>query len=95
CSTCHQHLTPSSSIISRGFQGRHGRAFLLSSSSLPPSAVTLGEPQQRLLVTGMHTVRDFACGVCGTALGWRYEAAEEREQAYKIGKWILEGERVI
>lgn len=42
----------------------------------------------------MHTVSDFACVVCGETLGWRYDDASEEGQKYKIGKWILERERV-
>jgi hypothetical protein len=32
--------------------------------------------------------------VCGEALGWRYEHAREEGQRYKMGKWVLERERV-
>lgn len=95
CRTCRTHLTPSTSVISKTFTGRHGRAYLLSETALSPTtAVRLKPPQQRELVTGMHTVRDFECRVCGQVLGWRYDAAADRAQRYKVGKWILERERV-
>jgi len=67
---------------------------LLTSSSFTSESVTLSAPQQRQLVTGLHTVSDFRCRVCGEELGWRYDAAEEKSQRYKVGKWILERERV-
>ncbi|CCX07746.1 yippee zinc-binding/DNA-binding /Mis18, centromere assembly-domain-containing protein [Pyronema domesticum] len=94
CRVCHSHLCPSSSIISKTFTGRYGRAYLLSSSSLNTSTVTLLRPQERHLVTGLHTVSDYECARCGAELGWRYDDAKEASQKYKVGKWILEREKV-
>ena len=34
--------------------------------------VTLGEPEDRLMRTGNHTVRDIYCRVCNTIIGWKY-----------------------
>lgn len=48
----------------------------------------------RQLVTGAHTVSDISCVHCGTVLGWKYVAAEEESQRYKVGKFILETKRV-
>jgi hypothetical protein len=48
----------------------------------------------RQLVTGNHTVSDIHCRVCGLCLGWKYVAAEEESQQYKVGKFILEEKRV-
>jgi hypothetical protein len=49
----------------------------------------------RQLVTGAHTVSDISCTVCGAVLGWKYVAAEEENQRYKVGKFILETKRVL
>ncbi|KAF2227865.1 hypothetical protein BDZ85DRAFT_182336, partial [Elsinoe ampelina] len=49
----------------------------------------------RQLVTGQHTVGDISCAQCGSVLGWKYVAAEEEAQKYKVGKFILEGKRVV
>jgi Yippee zinc-binding/DNA-binding /Mis18, centromere assembly len=49
----------------------------------------------RQLVTGPHTVSDISCTVCGAVLGWKYVAAEEESQRYKVGKFILETKRVL
>ena len=68
--------------------GRHGRAYLLSELSTPH--VSLSLPICRPLVTGMHTVSDVACALCGTVLGWKYLWAEVEAQKYKVGKYILE-----
>jgi DNA-directed RNA polymerase subunit RPC12/RpoP len=39
-------------------------------------------------------VSDYKCARCGEELGWRYDDAKEAGQKYKVGKWILERERV-
>ena len=31
-----------------------------------------GEPSERQMTTGAHTVRDIYCVKCGTVLGWKY-----------------------
>ena len=49
---------------------------------------------QRELVTGAHTVGDISCAQCGSVLGWKYIAAAEEAQRYKVGKFILETKKV-
>lgn len=34
--------------------------------------VSLGPREDRLLITGLHTVADIMCTCCGTVLGWKY-----------------------
>jgi hypothetical protein len=34
-----------------------------------------GEPGDRTMTTGNHTVRDIYCCKCGTTLGWKYVRA--------------------
>jgi hypothetical protein len=101
-------------VVSKGFTGRHGRAYLVapSTSSIPfhlshsldhkarnnalpnlPNTFT-DRPVPRQLVTGAHTVSDIHCTQCGLCLGWKYLAAEEETQKYKVGKFILETKRV-
>ncbi|KAK6505065.1 hypothetical protein TWF481_006988 [Arthrobotrys musiformis] len=92
CSTCRTNLCFTSSVISKGFTGRHGRAYLVS--SLLPSNIIHGKPTSRALQTGAHTVSDISCKICGSNLGWKYIHAEERAQRYKVGKYILETGRV-
>ncbi|KAF2272236.1 yippee-domain-containing protein [Westerdykella ornata] len=109
CTKCLADLVPVSNIISKGFNGRHGRAYLVSAS--PPSAIgltgsdvvgvgdlpntTTHKPVPRQLVTGAHTVSDISCRVCRSVLGWKYVDAEEESQKYKVGKFILETKRVV
>lgn len=117
CSRCGVHLCLTSQIISKGFTGRHGRAYLVSpepaasavSVSVSPSHshstssysptdslpnTVIQTPIARQLVTGVHTVSDISCAFCGNVLGWKYIAAEEEAQRYKVGKSILETKRV-
>lgn len=109
CAGCASHLCLTSQIISKGFTGRHGRAYLISAEpvataesvsasssatvSLPNT--TLQNPVPRQLVTGAHTVSDMTCTFCDNVLGWKYVAAEEESQRYKVGKFILETKKVI
>ncbi|OAL43980.1 yippee-domain-containing protein, partial [Pyrenochaeta sp. DS3sAY3a] len=112
CQKCLTDLIPTSSIISKGFTGRHGRAYLVGPP--PPSTFSHGgamastgwtagdlpntfthKPVPRQLVTGAHTVSDISCRSCGSVLGWKYVEAEEDSQKYKVGKFILETNRVV
>ncbi|KAK0755160.1 yippee zinc-binding/DNA-binding /Mis18, centromere assembly-domain-containing protein, partial [Schizothecium vesticola] len=105
CSTCATDIAFSSQIVSKGFTGRHGRAFLIAPPSLAPTNtaapladlinITVGRPETRQLVTGLHSVADIWCAVCGTKLGWKYVDAREPSQKYKVGKFILETTRVV
>lgn len=52
--------------------------------------ITAGRSEERLMITGLHTVADIFCVNCGSNVGWKYEAAHEKSQKYKEGKFILE-----
>ncbi|GAB1195301.1 hypothetical protein APSETT444_004559 [Aspergillus pseudonomiae] len=39
--------------------------------------------------------RNLSCAFCGNILGWKYVAAEEESQRYKVGKFILETKRTV
>jgi hypothetical protein len=109
CLRCLADLALSSQIISKGFTGRHGRAYLVSASESPAMSISptskkdtlpnlpnifTHKPVPRQLVTGAHTVSDISCAQCGRVLGWKYVAAEEESQRYKVGKFILETQRI-
>ncbi|KAJ5195166.1 uncharacterized protein N7498_008604 [Penicillium cinerascens] len=108
CAECASHLCLTSQIISKGFTGRHGRAYLVTAepvasavsvcaSSSPTDTLpntVLQHPVPRQLVTGAHTVSDVSCALCGGVLGWKYVAAEEESQRYKVGKFILETKKI-
>ncbi|KAH6655604.1 yippee zinc-binding/DNA-binding /Mis18, centromere assembly-domain-containing protein [Truncatella angustata] len=103
CSTCSTDLAFTSQIVSKGFTGRYGRAYLVSS---PDHAVTgksdtnlvnikVGKQETRLLVTGSHVVADITCAICHAKVGWKYVDAKEEAQKYKVGKFILETARTM
>ncbi|GMP76742.1 hypothetical protein CsSME_00033287 [Camellia sinensis var. sinensis] len=52
--------------------------------------VTVGEGEERILMTRLHTVADIFCVGCGSILGWKYETAHEKSQKYKEGKPVLQ-----
>lgn len=100
CINCSTDLALASQIISKGFTGRYGRAFLVT----PPAAagdggllanIRVGRSEDRQLVTGWHVVADICCATCSRKLGWKYVDAKEPSQRYKVGKYILEVERVV
>jgi Yippee zinc-binding/DNA-binding /Mis18, centromere assembly len=103
CNRCSADLCLTSQIISKGFTGRHGPAYLVqgqaSRDSLHSHSSTLPNTYQnkavpRELVTGQHTVSDISCSVCGSVLGWKYVEAQKDRQKYKVGKFILETKRI-
>mmetsp|Transcript_69877 Transcript_69877/g.221399 ORF Transcript_69877/g.221399 Transcript_69877/m.221399 type:complete len:113 (+) Transcript_69877:217-555(+) len=86
CSNCRCHAADHDGIVSKSFQGRHGRAYLFNNVV----NVTLGPTVSRVLITGLHTVADIYCSSCQSVLGWKYEQAFEESQKYKEGKYIIE-----
>lgn len=34
--------------------------------------ITLGPEEERLMLSGLHTVEDIFCCCCGQILGWKY-----------------------
>nr|XP_019706345.1 protein yippee-like isoform X3 [Elaeis guineensis] len=52
--------------------------------------VTVGLKEDRMMMTGLHTVSDIFCVGCGSIVGWKYDAAHDKNQKYKEGKFILE-----
>ncbi|KAI0815284.1 hypothetical protein BC629DRAFT_1712644 [Irpex lacteus] len=76
CSECKTHLATIHSMLSRAFNGQHGRAYLFDTVV----NVVEGEPVDRQMTTGNHT-----------SLGWKYvRPCYDPTQKYKEGKFILE-----
>eukprot|EP00543_Licmophora_paradoxa_P008716 CAMPEP_0202451224 /NCGR_PEP_ID=MMETSP1360-20130828/9694_1 /ASSEMBLY_ACC=CAM_ASM_000848 /TAXON_ID=515479 /ORGANISM="Licmophora paradoxa, Strain CCMP2313" /LENGTH=320 /DNA_ID=CAMNT_0049069735 /DNA_START=1019 /DNA_END=1981 /DNA_ORIENTATION=+ len=86
CSHCRTHLTSHDDIISKSFHGRHGRAYLFDQCV----NVACGPAEDRLLITGLHSVCDIFCKRCKRMVGWTYARAYETSQKYKEGKFIIE-----
>lgn len=86
CGQCRTHLTSHDDIISKSFHGRHGRAYLFDQCV----NITVGPAEDRLLITGLHSVCDIFCKRCKAMVGWTYARAYEASQKYKEGKFIIE-----
>ncbi|KAL5538372.1 hypothetical protein UlMin_045391 [Ulmus minor] len=86
CGHCRTNLALSDDILSKSFCSRHGRAYLFDEVV----NVTEGEQEERIMITGLHTVVDIFCVKCGSIVGWKYLVAHEKSQKYKEGKFILE-----
>jgi hypothetical protein len=77
-------ITPSPSHQSSLFT--LGRAYLFDNCV----NVSIGPPEDRLLITGLHSVCDIFCKRCNSMVGWTYARAYETSQKYKEGKFIVE-----
>mmetsp|Transcript_2988 Transcript_2988/g.6465 ORF Transcript_2988/g.6465 Transcript_2988/m.6465 type:complete len:366 (+) Transcript_2988:164-1261(+) len=86
CGQCRTHLTSHDDIMSKAFHGRHGRAYLFDQCV----NVRTGPPENRPLITGLHSVSDIFCKRCDHCVGWTYIKAYEPSQKYKEGKFIIE-----
>jgi len=86
CKHCDTPLAYATDIISRMFCCKNGKAYLFGKLV----NVNVGEKDDREMTTGMHTVCDIFCVACGCILGWKYLAAVEKAQRYKVGKFILD-----
>jgi len=91
CAECDTHLSRHDEIMSKAFHGAHGRAYLFNSVV----NVTKGPPEDRVMITGLHTVSDVYCIQCQTVLGWKYDKAFESSQKYKEGRFILEKSLIV
>lgn len=86
CKRCSTHLARGEDILSKGFQGRLGTAFLFDGVC----NVCTGELEERDMRTGMYLVRDICCIKCESNVGWTYVKAHRDSEKYKEGKFILE-----
>lgn len=56
--------------------------------------ITTGEPSDRAMTTGLHTVRDIYCTKCNEVLGWKYGelvfvlAGGKGTDALATGTWL-------
>ncbi|KAK8926134.1 hypothetical protein KSP39_PZI018322 [Platanthera zijinensis] len=86
CKHCQSHLALSEDVVSKAFHSRHGKAYLFNKVV----NVMVGPKEDRMMITGLHTVSDIFCVGCGSNVGWNYVSAYEKGQKYKEGKFILE-----
>ncbi|KAI8086425.1 yippee-like d, partial [Halteromyces radiatus] len=86
CIHCNTNLIYQDDIISKGFQGQTGPAFLV----YKVNNIKIGVKEKRMLLTGMHTIAEISCILCHHKLGWKYIHAVESSQKFKENKYILE-----
>ncbi|XP_044500140.1 protein yippee-like At5g53940 [Mangifera indica] len=91
CKFCRTHLALPEDLVSRAFHCRRGKAYLFNNAV----NITVGTSEERMMLSGMHTVEDIFCCCCGQTVGWKYEAAHEKSQKYKEGKFVLERGRIV
>ncbi|KAL8032081.1 hypothetical protein ABFX02_13G071300 [Erythranthe guttata] len=91
CKFCKTHLALAHELVSRAFHCRRGKAYLFNNVV----NITVGPHEERMMLSGMHTVADIFCCCCGQIVGWKYEAAHEMSQKYKEGKFVLERARIM
>ncbi|GMI63636.1 hypothetical protein like AT5G53940 [Hibiscus trionum] len=91
CKFCRTHLALLDDLVSRSFQCSRGKAYLFNNAV----NVTVGALEERMMLSGMHTVADIFCCCCGQIVGWKYEAVYEKSQKYKEGKFVLERGRIV
>ncbi|KAJ7268658.1 yippee-domain-containing protein [Mycena haematopus] len=91
CSKCSAVIALQDETITKLFQGRDGRGFLMHSAV----NLKLGSREDRSLITGVHTVADAFCMGCNERMGWFYHKASDFSQKYKEGKYLLEREKLV
>ncbi|KVH94812.1 hypothetical protein Ccrd_003117, partial [Cynara cardunculus var. scolymus] len=76
----------SSYVIKNAFHSRHGKAYLFDKVV----NVTVGEKEERMMITGMHTVVDIFCVGCGSIVGWKYVLGPDGSM-YVLGQEVQVG----
>ncbi|XP_051115123.1 protein yippee-like At5g53940 isoform X2 [Andrographis paniculata] len=87
CKFCKTQLALADEVVSRAFHCRRGKAYLFNNVV----NITIGAQEERVMLSGMHTVADIFCCWCGQLLGWNYE----KSQKHKEGKFVLERWRIV
>lgn len=88
CKACGTHLCDVRNVVSKQFHGRKGRAILVQGVI----NVYFMHAEERMLMTGLHIVRDVHCVSCRENVGWTYDYAQEERERYKIQRFVLERE---
>lgn len=91
CSSCRAHLASHDELISKSFQGNNGRAYLFNTNV----NVGFGPLEDRMFITGLHSVKNTHCLSCGAGVGWYYHQCYEAREKYKEKKFIIEVENMI
>eukprot|EP01016_Furgasonia_blochmanni_P031032 TRINITY_DN3212_c0_g1_i14.p3 TRINITY_DN3212_c0_g1~~TRINITY_DN3212_c0_g1_i14.p3 ORF type:complete len:105 (+),score=2.48 TRINITY_DN3212_c0_g1_i14:164-478(+) len=86
CNVCSVHLTNYNELVSKGFKGKTGKAYLFNVAQEQLKYffcevyielecrvnVSCGPVEERILISGLHLVCDIYCKSCHTIVGWKY-----------------------
>lgn len=86
CALCGTPLFVDTSITSRNFHGKHGKAYLVNWCM----NYYYGPQETKELMTGTHVVRDVFCNGCDKYIGWGYDFAHDDKERYKVHRFVLE-----
>lgn len=87
CRQCLTHLCHSNIVISDGFLGESGQAYLVLDLINYEFYLHLQETQMK---TGLYQIHKVRCHTCQQKLGWFYKKAYIPEEEYKEGKFVIE-----
>ncbi|KAM7251372.1 hypothetical protein ACFE04_023255 [Oxalis oulophora] len=93
CKFCRTHLALPDDLVSRDLYTNFDFVFedvSLDFAFLQLYNITMGTLEERMMLSGMHTVADIFCCCCG-----QIESALEKSQKYKEGKFVLERGRIV
>ncbi|CAA3009060.1 Hypothetical predicted protein [Olea europaea subsp. europaea] len=79
CKYCKTHFALSDDIISKSFHCKYGSAYLFNKVV----NVTVGDKEDRVMMTGIHTVVDVFCVGCGSLVGWKYQLVKKAKNTRK------------
>ena len=68
CKKCKVHIVENKSIVSKNFHGKSGKAYLFNRLI----NIDCGAPEDKMLLTGLHTIKAVNCVKCKTIMGWTY-----------------------
>ena len=91
CATCGAHISMTSYVLSKKFQGKSGRAYMMRKVV----NCYLGPREDRVLIAGLHTVADVRCRCCESLLGWKYLEVFDNNQRLKVGRYVLEKAHIV
>ncbi|XP_022634418.1 protein yippee-like At5g53940 isoform X4 [Vigna umbellata] len=87
CKSCKTHLALADDLISRAFYCQRGKAYLFNNVV----NFTIGVLEERMMLSGLHTVADIFCCCCGQIVGWKYLQFSIRSLHMREAKSIKRG----
>jgi hypothetical protein len=57
--------------------------------------ILLGRVEEKMMMTGYHTIANIYCSQCGEELGWKYLRVDHDSQKHKEGKFVIELVKMI